>query len=115
MLPDLDLERIADPDARAVIVRMLNVVETLTVEVRLLREENQRLRDENNRLKGEHGKPEVLPRVPPKARAANHSSEQERRESREHRKGVKRARLTITREQVLRLDRRMVPRDAVRK
>ncbi|MGI8913579.1 MAG: IS66 family transposase, partial [Chloroflexota bacterium] len=39
----------------------------------------------------------------------------ERRESREHRKGVKQARLTITREQVLRLDPGTLPPDAVRK
>lgn len=97
------------------VVRLLNVVETLTAEVRLLREENQRLRDEINRRKGEQGKPEMLPQVPPQGRPTNHSSEQERREPREHRKGGKQERLTITREQVLRLDRRTLPPDAVRK
>ena len=93
MLPDMDLDRIHDPDARVLIVRLLNVVETVTAEVRLLREENQRLRDENNRLKGEQGQPEVLPQA--QARPTNHSSEQERREPRDRRKGVKQARLTI--------------------
>lgn len=117
MLPDLDLDRILDPYARVMIVGFLNEVEELRAEVRLLREENQRLRDEVNHLKGEQGKPEILPQVPPKAptRATNHSSEQERREPREHRKGVKQARLTITREQVLRLDPGTLPLDAVRK
>ncbi|MGI8916837.1 MAG: hypothetical protein ACR2JY_24200 [Chloroflexota bacterium] len=117
MLPDLDLERIADPSMRAVIVRLLNVVETLTAEVRPLREENQRRRDENNRRTGEQGKPTVLPQVQPKAPtpATNHSSEQERREPREHHKGGKRCRLTISREQVVLVDRAVLPKDAARK
>jgi hypothetical protein len=115
VLPDVDLDRIADPYARALTERLLNVVEALSAEVRALRAGSQRLRDELNRLKGEQGKPEILPQAPPAARGTNHSSEAERREPREHRKGVKRARLTVTREQALRLDRRALPADAVRK
>lgn len=95
MLPDIDLERIADPSARAVIVALLNMVEALRAEVRTLREENQRLREEVSRLKGEQGKPEILANVRRAKRPTNHSSEQERREARppgERRKGVKQAR-----------------------
>jgi hypothetical protein len=115
MLSDIDLDRILDPDARALTVRLLNVVEALSAEVRTLREESQRLRDEINRLKGEQGKPAILPQLPPQARRTNRSSEAERREPREHRKGGKQARLTITRQEVLRVDRRTLPPDAVRK
>jgi hypothetical protein len=111
MLPDIDLARIEDLSARAVIVASLNVVEELRAEVRTLREENQR-------LKGEQGKPEILAKVRTAERPRNHSSEQERREARppgERRKGVKQARLTVTREQVVRVDRALLPTDAVYK
>jgi len=63
MLPDIDLARIEDLSARAVIVASLNVVEELRAEVRTLGEENRRLRDENQRLQGEQGQPTTLPKV----------------------------------------------------
>jgi len=59
VLEDLDLSRIGDPYARECIVRLLNLVEKLAIEVRTLQEENQRLQDENARLKGEKGKPDI--------------------------------------------------------
>jgi hypothetical protein len=72
MLPDINLDRILDPSARALTVPLLNVVEALSAEVRLLREEN-------NRLTGKQGQPEILPQVQSAARRTNHSSEQDRR------------------------------------
>jgi hypothetical protein len=89
--------------------------------VRTLRAENQQLRDELNRLKGGQGKPDILANRRPVVPPVKHSSEQERREPRALTpagrpcKGGKRDRLTITREQVLRLDRRTLPPDAARK
>ena len=59
MLEDLDLSRIGDPYARECVVRVLNLVEKLAMEVCTLQEENQRLRDEMARLKGEKGKPDI--------------------------------------------------------
>jgi Transposase IS66 family len=75
MLDDLtaDLEQIADPAARRLIERLLNVVEELLAEHRGLREENQRLRDENARLRDLPARP-AIPAQP----AADHSSEAER-------------------------------------
>jgi hypothetical protein len=115
MLPELDLDRITDPYARQILLQLLNVVETLVAESRELRAENQRLRDEINRLKGEQGKPDVLANRRPVVPPVHHSSEQERREPGEHRKGIKQTRLTITREQVLAVDPAVLPADAVRK
>lgn len=57
---------------------LLNLVEEVKQENRVLREENQRLRDENRRLKGEQGKPKVKANTP-KTPAPDYSSERERR------------------------------------
>jgi regulator of replication initiation timing len=54
-LASLDLERVADAEAREWLRRLLNLVEELAGDVRELRAENQRLRDENHRLRGEQG------------------------------------------------------------
>ena len=51
--------RTGDPYARECVVRLLNLVEKLAIELRTLQEENQRLQDENARLKGEKGKPDI--------------------------------------------------------
>ena len=59
MFDDIDLNRIQDENARELIVRLLNLVEKLSADLRDAQVENQRLRDENNRLKGEQGKPKI--------------------------------------------------------
>ncbi|MHB8426059.1 MAG: hypothetical protein ACYDB9_13100, partial [Gammaproteobacteria bacterium] len=46
--------------ARAVLDRVLNLLEELRAELTRVKAENQRLRDENNRLKGEQAKPRML-------------------------------------------------------
>ncbi len=111
MLEDLDISRINDPYARECIERLLNLVETLAVEVRALREENQRLRDEIARLKGEKGKPDIKGNVP-KGPATDYSSERERHTPKAWSKGSKTARIQIDREQLLELDRASLPADA---
>jgi hypothetical protein len=78
VLDDLDLSRIQDPAARAIIQHLLNLVEDLAEANRVLREEKERLRDENNRLKGEQGQPAIKPNTP--RAAINHSSEAQRRQ-----------------------------------
>ena len=107
MLADLDLNCIPDPGVRA---EFLNVVEDMAAENRTLREENQRLRDEINRLKGEQGKPTFKPAAPPPP--ADHSSEQERRRPQGWSKGGKQDRIVVDREQVLTVDRALLPPDA---
>jgi hypothetical protein len=111
VLDDLDLSRIGDPDARECIVRLLNLVEKLAMEVRTLQEENQRLRDENARLKGEKGRPDIKGNTP-KPPAADYSSERERHTPKAWSKGSKAAKIHIDREQTLRIDPAKLPDDA---
>jgi len=110
MLDDLDLSGIQDERARALLVRLLNLIEDLSADLRAAQDENQRLRDEINRLKGEQGKPTVKPDTPPAS--TDHSSERERHHPTERVKRTKRATITIDREQLLRVDRALLPPDA---
>src|SRR5689334_14391976 len=110
MLDDLDLSAIQDERAHALIVRLLNLIEDLTADLRAAQEEIQRLRDENNRLKGEQGKPAIKPNTP--SPPPDHSSERERRHPTERVKRGKRASITINREDVARVDRAILPPDA---
>jgi cell division protein FtsB len=76
MLDDLQLDQITDPQARELIQRLLNLIETLSAEQDRLKAENQQLRDENARLKGTPSRPKgPLGKSP----AQDLSSEQERR------------------------------------
>ncbi len=110
MLDDLDLRAIQDERARALIVRLLNLMEDLTADLRAAQEQIQRLRDENNRLKGEQGKPDIKPnKAPP---SPDHSSERERHHPTERVKRGKRATITINREDVARIDPTSLPPDA---
>lgn len=111
VLEDLDLSRIGDPYARECILRLLNLMEKLAMEVRTLQEENQRLRDENARLKGEKGKPDIRANTP-KPPSADYSSERERHTSKGWSKSSKTAKIHIDREQALRLDPAKLPADA---
>lgn len=111
MLEDLDLRDIPDERTRALVVRLLNVLETITADLRSAQAEIQRLRDENNRLKGEQGKPTVKGKTP-KPSSSEHSSEPERRQPTERIKRPKRDFIAIDREQTLTLDRATLPPDA---
>ncbi len=104
MFDDLDLSTITDERSRALIVPLLNVIETVPADLRTAQAEIQRLRAEINRLKGEHGQP---PPAPP-----DHSSEQERRTPRPRVKRAKQAHLTIDREPILTVDPAQLPPDA---
>jgi hypothetical protein len=73
-LNPIDLSNIQDENARELIVRLMNLIETVSADLRNAQIEIQRLRDENNRLKGEQGKPKIKgnkPKPPP----SNYSSE----------------------------------------
>ena len=111
MLDNLDLNAIKDENARELIRQVLNLVEKLSADMRDLQVENQRLRDEVNRLKGEQGKPNIkgnTPKPPP----TDHSSENERHQSRQRHKKSKKAEIRIDREQVVEVDPSVLPKDA---
>ena len=107
----VDLSKIQDENARQLIVLLLNLIETVSADLRDAQAENQRLRDENNRLKGEQGKPNIKANKP-KSPRSNHSSEQERRKSKPRKKRSKKATIKIHREQTLEVDKARLPVDA---
>ena len=111
MMKDINLSSIQDENARQVIVRLLNLVETVSADLREAQAEIQRLRDENNRLKGEQGKPKIRANSP-KAARVDYSSEKERRRSKPRRKRVKKAKIEIHREQTLKVNQASLPPDA---
>lgn len=111
MFENLDLESIQDEKARELIRQLLNLVEQLSADLRDARVEIQRLRDEVNRLKGEQGKPNIKGNL--KSTVSQHSSEKERRKPRVRHKKNKKESIVVDREEVLRVDRKKIPADAV--
>ncbi len=111
MLDDLDLSGLPDERTRDLVLRLLNLIETVTGDLRAAQAELQRLRDENNRLKGEQGTPDVRPKASPKP-PADHSSEAERKVPKPHHKHAKLTTIPIDRDQVLTLDPAILPPDA---
>lgn len=112
MLEDLDLDSIADEQARELVRRLLNLLEDVRTELRAAQVEIQRLRNEINRLKGEQGQPTIKPNTsqpPPK----DLSSEQERRKPKAWSKGRKTDCIPIDREQVVAVAPTRLPPDAV--
>ena len=97
--------------ARAAILHLVNLVESLKAQVDQLQAENQSLRDENNRLKGEQGQPSIKPNKK-KTGSDNYSSEKERRQPKRRRKQSKNAKIKIDREQVLDVEADILPEDA---
>jgi hypothetical protein len=110
MLEDLDLESIADGQARELVRGLLNLLEEVMADLRAAEAEIQRLRDENNRLKGEQGQPKIKPNKP--LESTDHSSEKERRKPKEWSKGSKTDNIAIGREQLVEIDRDSLPPDA---
>ena len=112
MLDEIDLSGIQEENARQLVVRLLNLIEALSADLRDAQAEIQRLRDEVNRLKGEQGKPKVKANTSPLPPRLNHSSEKERRKPRQRQKHSKKAAVRIDREQVLKVERASLPADA---
>ena len=111
MLDDLDLSSITDERTRTLIVRLLNLIDDLSSDLRDAQVEIQRLRDENNRLKGEQGQPTIKPPTAPPP-PATYSSEPERHRGGERGKRGKRNAIRIDREQTLTVDPTILPPDA---
>jgi hypothetical protein len=110
-LSPVDLSNIQDENARELIVRLMNLIEAVSTDLREAQAEIQRLRDENNRLKGEQGKPNIKGNKP-KLPRSNYSSEQERRKPKPRGKRAKKATIKIHREQTLEVDKASLPEDA---
>ncbi len=111
LLQSIDPKQIASEGVRQTVEVLLNLIEQLNCKVKQLEEENQKLRDENNRLKGEQGKPDI------KANKnigfkKDHSSEKERKTSKEHSKKSKIKSIKIDREEILVYPQEQLPADA---
>jgi Transposase IS66 family len=109
ILRNVDLAGIQDERARECIRLLLNLIESLTADLRKSQAENLYLREQLNRRKGGGGKPD-----PPKdtAGAKPQSSEKERAETKQRTRRSKLDRIRIDREEVLKLDRATLPPDA---
>jgi hypothetical protein len=111
MLDDIDLNDIQEENARQLVMRLLNLIEALSADLRDAQVEIQRLRDEVNRLKGEQGKPKIKANTPQPPRS-DYSSEKERRQPRPRKKRSKKGVVRIDREQVLQVEPARLPADA---
>jgi len=109
ILSKVDLASIQDERARECIRLLLNLVESLTADLRKAQAENLYLREQLKRGKGGGDKPGQ-----PKDTAGtkSQSSEKERAERKPHIKRGKLERVRIDREEVLQLDRASLPPDA---
>ena len=108
MSENVDPNTIEDEGVRQVVITLMNLVETLSAKVAEQAEEIQRLRDEIRRLKGEQGTPTFTP----KKSSPHLSSEKERHQSRPHRKANKHAQVKIDREEVVKVEKHLLPDDA---
>lgn len=108
----IDLDGVADPAIRQVIVLLFNLVEETSLDNDRLRAKVQALLDEVARLKGEQGKPNVRGKT-----RSDISSEEERKTEPKPRKakGSKNRRLKVTRTEIVPIDPSTLPADAVPK
>lgn len=111
LLQSVDPQQIADESVRQTVELLLNIIEQLNASLKELEAENQKLRDENNRLKGEQGKPQIKANTQ-KEFKPDHSSEQERKIPKEHRKSRKKETVKVDREQVIPIAKEDLPADA---
>ena len=112
ILKNVDWKSIQDERARECIRLLLNLVESLTAEVRKLQAENLALREQ---LRGRPGGGGTVGRSRGASSSGARSSEKERAEPSETEQSGKRSkldRIRIDREEVLRLDRTALPADA---
>ena len=105
-----NINSITDPVAKAIISQLLNIIEALTQENKVLKAENQKLRDENNKLKGGNGKPNIRQQS-----KQNLSSEKERKKKKKKNKKSKNNKKNIKIDHTIELtvDANILPEDAV--
>jgi hypothetical protein len=111
------LDKIVEPDIRAAVAILLNLVESLANENEELRQIIQDLRDEINILKGEQGKPKI--RSQKNKEKDDHSSEDERnsRKKKTKKKTMdnKKEKIKSDRSVICEIDTSQLPPDAQRK
>jgi len=108
---NIDVDKVSDPHLKTIIIKLLNIIEALSIENKDLKEKNQKLKDENNRLKGEQGKPVINPQAAKK----DISSEKERKTRKKKKKKSKSKKHKIIIDRVVKctIDKLEMPPDAV--
>ena len=108
---NIDVDKVSDPHLKTIIIKLLNIIEALSIENKDLKEKNQKLKDENNRLKGEQGKPVINPQPAKK----DISSEKERKTRKKKKKKSKSKKHKIIIDRVVKctIDKLELPPDAV--
>ena len=108
---DLNSSDSSDSSIAQTLRFLLNAVEELISENQQLREENQKLKDEINRLKGEQARPTIRPQK----KDGDVSSEAERTIKKPKGNRPKRKPLKIDRTEHCKIDRSILPADAIKK
>jgi len=110
-------DRIVEPDIRAGLALMLNLLEDLVCACEDQHKTIQDLKDENNRLKGEQGKPKIRPQK--KDRNDDHSSDKDRnnrkKKTAKKKRSKKKAIIKVNRSVICKVDTSQLPPDAQRK
>jgi hypothetical protein len=119
MLEGFDLSQIQDDRAQELLLRLLNLVESLSADLREAQQEHQRLRDASARLKGDKGKPSIQPNAASKNRHSSSekdrkggNGEREAKASSAQPKGPKQERGRSDREETLQVAPALLPGDA---
>ena len=111
------IDKIVEPDIRAAVEVLLNLVEMLANENEKNKSLIQNLKDEINQLKGEQGKPEIRPQK--KNNSDNHSSEEDRKKRKKKKKkksrNKKKDTIKVDRTIVVKMDKDELPPDAEKK
>lgn len=110
-LAKIDLNKIDFNDhegIKNIIMLLFNVVENVVAENNQKSDEIQNLRDEINRLKGEKGKPDIKPN---KNNQDNKLSKLEKKKKK-RKKTSKKDKIKIDREEIIRIDKSLLPEDA---
>lgn len=107
----VDPARLAEPELRGLVSRLLNLVEDLQAEVTRLREENQHLRDELARLQGLPARP-IFPARRSPSGSADHSSERERHTPVPRQRRHTLEQVVVHRIETVEVDRACLPADA---
>ena len=114
-LKDIDLSQVDYNDInslREFNYKLLNIIEQMAHTIQELQEENQNLKDEINRLKGEKGKPKIKPNVPQKENDVVMFTADK---PKKWKKQSKKSKIKIDKQEVLRVDPKILPYDAEHK
>ena len=112
MIAEMNLSAIQDETIREQMRELLNLVEKLSTNLRVLGEENQALRNEINRLKGEQGKPDTKSNKKKSEETTDRSSETERKQKRKRHTSSKKGEMKINRQEVVKVRAEELPADA---